>query len=689
MALTFLDSLMIENPAFFQSLSTVNQFNSNNIITVGLSVQRLSADIGTFNEINFDESSLKVGNALYVGVDGNDSNTGSSIFNPVRTIKKACEIAHNAYYSGPNNTPDTTKKFTIFVGTGDFYEDNPIYVPPNTSIIGDNLRRSSVYPNYPLYDLFWCNTSVYIWGFTFRNHHEGGAATAFPDFTSSQTLTSIGLRNLTTPGWSSGGATEWRSPYVTTSPYIQGCSSITRMLTANRLQATASQVLSPTQTWSNNIENYKALISGLFDDITQVMVQGPNSALTRSFSVPNGVNDWSSLILSNTPFIQKETIAFINRLKAVSPVGSPWKNLTYDENKCERDIGYILSAVRLDMETGNNTETLFNSTFYYNGNNLVIPSNQLAATVTAIEFAKKLVFDITKQPNQSAPPLYTGTGMRVDGTKAEGFLRSFVLDSYTQFNEGGRGIHILNNGYAQLVSIFTICCTEGLLAETGGQMSVNNSNCSFGLSGVVATGKSVIPVLTGVLVEDPLNTDILNLSGIDGTLIIPNSKFTAAGAQIGIDTRKITTTPYNSMVFSIGNDPTIYTIRDNPARVSPAPVNGFQVAATDFILQSYPPGTIVNFFLRSTITTSSHTMEYIGSGILLEKAVPGLGGVPNVDLEAVTDGVGATYFTSTDQAGNFRIGDGFTIIQETGLIEGDTFKRAMLALVTPLILALE
>ena len=45
-------------------------------------------------------------------------------------------------------------------------------------------------------------------------------------------------------------------------------------------------------------------------------------------------------------------------------------------------------------------------------------------------------------------------------------------------------------------------------------------------------------------------------------------------------------------------------------------------------------------------------------------------------------------FTSTDQKGNFRIGDGLTIDQTTSTIRGRDFNRAIQAQLTPLILAL-
>ena len=82
-----------------------------------------------------------------------------------------------------------------------------------------------------------------------------------------------------------------------------------------------------------------------------------------------------------------------------------------------------------------------------------------------------------------------GTGMRVDGNYVSG-NRSMVLDAFTQFNEGGIGVYLLNSGYMQLVSLFTICCEYSILAEGGGFASVTNSNTSFGMYGLVADGVS-------------------------------------------------------------------------------------------------------------------------------------------------------------------------------------------------------
>lgn len=83
----------------------------------------------------------------------------------------------------------------------------------------------------------------------------------------------------------------------------------------------------------------------------------------------------------------------------------------------------------------------------------------------------------------------TGTGMRVDGAHSDG-LRSMVVDAYTQYNQGGIGIHMLNRGNTQLVSVFTICCQVGFLCELGGFCSVTNSNSSFGTYALKSDGVS-------------------------------------------------------------------------------------------------------------------------------------------------------------------------------------------------------
>ena len=67
-------------------------------------------------------------------------------------------------------------------------------------------------------------------------------------------------------------------------------------------------------------------------------------------------------------------------------------------------------------------------------------------------------------------------------------IQSFVYDAFTQLTQGGRGIHITNNGYAQLVSVFTIFASVAVQVDNGGIASIVNSNANFGDLCLVAKG---------------------------------------------------------------------------------------------------------------------------------------------------------------------------------------------------------
>lgn len=417
-------------------------------------------------------------------------------------------------------------------------------------------------------------------------------------------------------------------------------------------------------------------INKTIDTINDIIFNGPNTVSAITFTPEPGALYAAQYLELNKELIQKEVTGYI---KAVYP------NLNYNKTKCERDVGFILSAIQFDIQAGSNSQGIINGNAYYYGTNQsYLPADQKVPTIMAFNYIGRLASFISQNtPIEGIP---AGGGMRVDGSDAEGFLRSFVLDSYTQFNEGGKGIYILNNGYAQLVSIFTICCSEGVLCESGGSCSINTSNCSFGLSGLVARGKSPTPVLSGTLVNNPFRTNQILVNNVNGIQIYPNSTY--YNPQSPIDTRQIAYTPYNGLVFTIGTDPTLYSIDNNPELVENS-TDTYSITLANNLNRNFTPGDPIYFYIRSTLTTSSHTFEYIGSGTVLAESVPALGGVSDPTREAVFGDGGVVFFTSTNQAGNFRVGTDFTILQATGTIEGDTFKRSILTLVTPLTLALE
>jgi hypothetical protein len=298
-----------------------------------------------------------------------------------------------------------------------------------------------------------------------------------------------------------------------------------------------------------------------------------------------------------------------------------------------------------------------------------------------------------------------GCGIRVDGELATGFTRSFVTDSFTQYNQGGKGIHIINCGYAQLVSTFTICTSEGVICETGGNCSISTSNCSFGLSGLVATGKSTFPVLTGYqITTTPLAENFIYVQDVTPR---PLSAFVAA-LQAGFELEGIPVLePYNGLLINVEGDPAsnydeffnpealpyYHSIKSVSALEAPYPPYSYRI---EFETNIQAPLTAssnepkyVEFYLRSQIASSSHAFEYIGTGIDLELAVPALGGKTNNDNEAVFSDNGIVYYSSTNERGDFKVGGGFKVVQGKGTIEGLDFNKSILALVTPLILSLD
>jgi hypothetical protein len=99
-------------------------------------------------------------------------------------------------------------------------------------------------------------------------------------------------------------------------------------------------------------------------------------------------------------------------------------------------------------------------------------------------------------------------------------------------------------------------------------------------------------------------------------------------------------------------------------------------------------GTTAYFYQVSRITASSHTFEYVGSGNDITTATPLRGGVPNQENEIIETNGGKVVYTSTDQSGNFRIGNDIVINQNNGTISGRAFTRSLFTEMTPFILAL-
>ena len=361
-------------------------------------------------------------------------------------------------------------------------------------------------------------------------------------------------------------------------------------------------------------------------------------------------------------------------------------------------------------------------------------------------------------------------GMRINGFDADpgdkdelGVQGSMSVDSYTQYNQGGIGVSITNGAYAQLVSIFTICCNEAIVTLTGGQCDLTNSNSSFGEFGLVSKGvgdensssnyrqtaevvKAGDPgrtnaqgaydvgtkkvVLSGVGTQRPYDGQTLFFdelffsvekvkvtnggSGYEGA--VPSVTFSDPTGPDGITAQGIPIIEDGVVTdFLVANSGTQYQENSFPTITISPPENGVQATAEVQRMQplyfkvasatlphngistitmsqglnnELTGGEVAYITRQSLQITSSHSFEYVGAGNTILTARPSVGGIIIQDNEVVQEDGGLVVYTSTDQAGNFRIGDGIQIDQATGTISGRVYIKSLFNSVTPFILAL-
>ena len=200
------------------------------------------------------------------------------------------------------------------------------------------------------------------------------------------------------------------------------------------------------------------------------------------------------------------------------------------------------------------------------------------------------------------------------------------------------------------------------------------------------TGYNSSPIIT---ISEP-STDW----GVRATAVAEVTNGSVTGIEIVSSGRGYTTAPtltiagpdvgINTATATLQLLPTYYSI------LSSTPVSSgiCTIKVNENVPYAVGVGSTVPFFKQSRILASGHSLEYIGSGVTIANALPAAGGVPIQDNETDARNGGLVVFTSTDQSGNFRIGDGVVINQQTGTISGTFYSKSLFSTMTPFILAL-
>ena len=257
----------------------------------------------------------------------------------------------------------------------------------------------------------------------------------------------------------------------------------------------------------------------------------------------------------------------------------------------------------------------------------------------------------------------TGGGMLIDGSvpKTTSPLRSMVADSYTHVGLNGPGILVTNNGYAQCTSSYAFFNKYHIKALNGGQANLAASTTDFGDKGLVADGKSTAPIFSGQVATAAASGDITfdvdNISAGTGWF----GDDTKPASNMLVTVNSVTYPILSSTVITGGHRVTIS--RPDPSKRSTnLGLNG-----------AIAENAAVQFFLRSQIASSGHTMEYVGSGMDYD-ALPENGGVPDETKQITELNNGKVWTAITDHNGKFKIGGNqaespiFQVDQQLGFI---------------------
>ena len=383
-------------------------------------------------------------------------------------------------------------------------------------------------------------------------------------------------------------------------------------------------------------------------------------------------------------------------------------------DKCKRDIGYIVDAVSLDVRDFTSKNSIEATRAYFGENGLPLNNGLVGEEVETIvgftsarEFMKLAITNnlTVKDLNVVADPLTGSNTSPASCADVQSFINNLVGIITTRIGAGNiNGVNTLpqvsmastvftanvgvstlphtyvpNTGTAKINVIRPFdgqviyfnklyYSVEKILVSIGGsgysispEITISDPETNFGV-----TAQAVAEIKGGSVVAIDL------VSSGRGYTYTPT--ITLTGPEVGI----------NTAVAVPVMVPTYYSILNS----TPISAGICTITVNDNVPYDVGIGTQVPFFKQSRVLASGHSLEYIGSGTEIATALPATGGVPIQENETDVRNGGLVVFTSTDQSGNFRIGDGVVINQQTGTISGTFYSKSLFSTITPFILAL-
>jgi hypothetical protein len=464
------------------------------------------------------------------GVDDDfDSERGFNYFKPWKTIRYACERIEALGL----NVGNTVK---VRVWPGVYEEILPIIVPANVAIQGDEVRSITVKPNAPITELG--NDSTYTIavlnriGSLIEDILDGTLVTksignlayqVIPNPTLSENgaviATNLSTREI---GGEIIGLIDDIKAYINfyinstgTDPVLVSRNdNITELTRAgNFVVGEEYQILTLGTTVFTAFGATANTVGTIFTATTAGTGTG-TAVLTNAIDYANAL----IILESNKEFLASEAVAYMQQF---------FPNYAFSGELCKRDVRRYIDAWKYDIIYTGNYKSLLAARYYKNavlgsaGEDMFYVRDATGVrNMTLSGLTGTLnplgVFDYYQRPTGGAYVSldpgwgpdddrvwittrscyvqncttfgFAAIGQKIDGSLHNGGNRSIVSNDFTQVISDGIGAWVLNNGRAELVSVFTYYSQVGYLAESGGIIRATNGNNSYGSFGAVAIG---------------------------------------------------------------------------------------------------------------------------------------------------------------------------------------------------------
>ncbi len=668
------------NGSNYAGIKAPNTLASNYTLTLPTTIGGVGQFLKVDGSGNLDWADADTfgGNRIYVSSQkGDDANDG--ITAPVLTLKRALQIASGLVYTSggiPNG-----QRINVMVSAGEYYEDNPIIIPDNVTVLGDSLRSVNIRPLNPGLDMLRTRNSTYFGEFTFRD----GLSSGVPSYTFAY---AVAFDDPLDPNCDRTGYTYLpvTKPLISQSPYIQNCSIIS-FLGGNGVLVDGSKVVTP-NTPQNQIEAENP-VSGPAPEQGKSMVANAFTMLSFGGTGWRVINDAYVQLVScfqifmlNGTYTQSGGYCSITNsatnfgLYALRASGFSPNAFAFDKGYIGTtgSIGSRQTITAFGFQRPNGPVEEFVVRLYDPSTNADLTSSYKNNLPTYLEKSFNAALDVN-------PGTDTFTIV------AHGFNNG---DQVTYDTNGGTDIGGMFNGDVFWIKYltadtFNLCLDDSLTRVVDvtfvgagtqklkkqdfemyvGEVTDKHSNFqTLTLAAGSPSGYTFSPgdVLTGITSGFPNNAYVYSYNSGTRELVVCINKVTigltetrnqfAAGASI-------VTQNGSGVSYTVSSVDTRTDLYGATLEVIPTITGGvFSSTAT-------LPGKKIWFHRPSVTNSSSHTWEYAGSGTDYN-ALPQNGGQTDARYEQVSQNGGRVYTSGTNELGDFKVGSFITAFNRTG-----------------------